>query len=277
MDLPGCGGIYFGSVYQEFWTMTLDERTALFDVVAEEVAGRMPIVAVVSSPSARETVKIAKAAEAAGADFLMAWPPYWGPRSRDSVRRYYHEIAAGISLPLFIYSTTLPEIGFYLDIDLVAQLADEIPAICGVKDGTGNVTSFLTMTLQLGDRLAIATPFEEYWAMARLAYPELAADFLIGASRPIYMQTVKHPYIADVLTLLRTGDHATAFAQFAKVAPLLNAQMAAFRTGLHPISLVKYACGLLGQQGTNVRPGTPTLTSAEEEFVGRLLSGIDLI
>jgi 4-hydroxy-tetrahydrodipicolinate synthase len=263
LAIPGCGAVYVGSVYQEFWTLTVSERIELLETVSDEVDGRVPIVAGISSASLREAIELAHAAERAGATLLMLWPPLWGPRDATGVKRFYECVTDHTSMPLFIYSTTLHELGFYLDPHMVEELADAIPTIVGVKDGSGNVSTFLSLTEHLGDRLAIGTPFEEYWALARAAYPDRACDFLFGASRPMYMQTQSRPYLADVLGLVRAGRHEDAFRTLAAVRELVALQMESFRRGVHPVSLVKYACYLLGQCGAEVRPPTPALSGSD--------------
>ena len=277
LAIPGCGALYVGSVYQEFWTLTVSERIELLETVSDEAAGRAPIVAGISSASVREAIELARAAERARADLLMLWPPLWGPRDFPGVRRFYECVAAETSLPLFIYSTTLQELGFYLDPQMIEELADGIPNVVGVKDGSGNVSTFLSLTEHLGDRLAIGTPFEEYWALARGAYPRQATDFLFGASRPMYMQSQARPYVAETLDLIRRGEQEKAFASLAAVRDLVGLQMESFRRGVHPVSLVKYACFLLGQRGPEVRPPTPVLAESERGRIQEVLSKVGLL
>lgn len=277
LAIPGCGALYVGSVYQEFWTLTVRERIDLLETVSDEAAGRAPIVAGISSASVREAIELARAAEQAHVDVLMLWPPLWGPRDFAGVRRFYECVAAETSLPLFIYSTTLQELGFYLDPQMIEELADRIPNVVGVKDGSGNVSTFLSLTEHLGGRLAIGTPFEEYWALARSAYPNQATDFLFGASRPMYMQSQARPYLAEALRLIRDGKQESAFASLAAVRDLVGLQMESFRRGVHPVSLVKYACFLLGQHGPEVRPPTPVLSEPERARIKQVLSKVGLV
>jgi 4-hydroxy-tetrahydrodipicolinate synthase len=277
LSIPGCGGVYFGSVYQEFWTMTTSERMALLDTVADEIGKRVPLVAGVSSTSLEQSVELAKAAITSGVDILMVWPPIWGPRDRKSVRRFFHEFAARVSHPMFIYSTTLSELGFYLEPSMIEELAREIPDICGVKEGSGNVSTFLSLTSSLGDRLAIGTPFEEYWGLAKQAYPDRAADFLLGSSRSMYMQSPQQPFLHNAVKLLRGNRLPEAFAELDKVRELVNMQMESFRHGEHPLAIVKYACSLLGQRGHDVRAPTPQLSEEGMRWVRSVLTKMQLI
>jgi 4-hydroxy-tetrahydrodipicolinate synthase len=276
LEIPGCGALYFGSVYQEFWTLTTTERLRLFDVVATEGGGQRPVVAGVSSTGVAEAIELAAGVTASGADFLMVWPPLWGPRNRESVRRFYHEFAEQTDKPMFIYSTALAELGYYLDPSAIHELAAEIPSICGVKVG-GNLAAYLALVSGLGHRLAVGTPYEEYWAIARQAYPDRTPDFLLGASRPMYMQTRERPYLSTMLDLLREGRITEAFGQLERVRDLIALQTASFQRGVHPIALVKYACSLLGQRGPDVRAPTPALPESEANRVREILTRLELI
>jgi 4-hydroxy-tetrahydrodipicolinate synthase len=276
LRIPGCGGLYFGSVYQEFWTLTIAERVSLLGIVAEQLHGRKPLIAGVSSPSARDTAQLAAQAEAASVPFLMIWPPFWGPRNDAGVLEWYRRVMEKVATPTFIYSTTLKELDYHLHADLLECLMDEFPQICGVKDGTGNVSHFLGLTSRFGDRLAVASTFEEYLALALQAYPSKAATFLLGASRPMYMQTPEHPYLWQALEAIRNGEYEIAFGFIDNVSSLIEAQMDSFRRGIHPVALVKFAACLLGQRGSEVRPPLPALTPNDEQEVRQLLAGAGL-
>src|ERR1700682_2249478 len=52
LSLPGATGLYVGSNYQEFWTLTLDERKRLTEIVVETTAGRGTVMIGVTDPSA---------------------------------------------------------------------------------------------------------------------------------------------------------------------------------------------------------------------------------
>ena len=112
LELPGVGGLSLNSIHQEFWTLTDAERMRVTELVLRTVDGRKPVIVGVSHTSARTVIALARHAQAAGADALMVWPPYYGPRSKDGVLAFYGEIAERIDIGMFVYSTTLSELGF---------------------------------------------------------------------------------------------------------------------------------------------------------------------
>jgi 4-hydroxy-tetrahydrodipicolinate synthase len=277
LEVPACGGIYFGSVYQEFWTFTSGERCMLFETVADHLAKRQPLIAGISSSSYQESKRLAAEATQAGADILMLWPPTWGPRDHTGVLDFFHRVLDDVEVPTFVYTTTLRELDYYMPPDVIEALANEIPQICGIKDGTGNVTHFLDLTRRFGDRLYVASPFEEYWALAKLAYPDQATEFLLGASRPMYMQSARNPVLEHSLQAFRNGDHPEGFRLLGQLNGLVKAQMDSFSRGVHPIAMVKYAGSLLGMRGVEPRPPTPRLSDADKALVRDLMLDAGII
>ena len=130
---PGVGGISLHSLHQEFWVLTLAERRWVTEIVLDEVAGRVPVVVGCSDPVVENVLALADHAAAHGAALAMVWPPFYGPRSPDSAQDFYAAIAPRIRLGMVIYSTTLSEMGFYLDPGQVAALL-RFPAISCVQN-----------------------------------------------------------------------------------------------------------------------------------------------
>jgi 4-hydroxy-tetrahydrodipicolinate synthase len=277
LDLPGCGGLYLGSVYQEFWTLSMAERSELTRAVTAAVNGRVPVIAGVSAASVRDTIDLIAVAESAGADYLMMWPPIFGPRTDQGVLDFYRQALHTTSLPTFVYSTRLAELGYFLDNVCIQILADEFEHLYGVKDGTGDVNDFLERTDTFGDRLKIGTPFEEHWALVRAAYPAKSADFILGSSRASYMQTRERPYLFETITAIRAGRTSEAFAALSRVRSLIRLQSESFARGVHPIALMKYAMSLNGHRGVTVRPPTPALSYGDQERVKTLMTQAGLV
>jgi 4-hydroxy-tetrahydrodipicolinate synthase len=254
LDLPGINGIYLNSIYQEFWTMTEAEKRRVTEVVVEAVNGRQPVIVGCNHTSARETVALAKHAEESGADLVMVWPPYYGVRTEAGVHAYYEYIAERVNIGMCIYSTTLPELGHFLTPEAVVRLA-EIPNICAVKEVSLSLSGYTNMLQQAGDKIAISSPLEEYHYFGRCAYPKLTPNFLLGNSRPMYMQTKERPYCADYWKAIDEGDLAKAGAALQPIVQMANALHSKYLSkGGHNIALTKHLTGLVGMAAGPVRP-----------------------
>jgi 4-hydroxy-tetrahydrodipicolinate synthase len=99
----GATGIVHPVMASEFFTLTDEERLRLMPVVTRQINGRVPVVLGVAATSTQGARRFAQAARDAGADAVIAMPPYVTKFSQDDVLRYYEAIsqAAG-GLPVFI-------------------------------------------------------------------------------------------------------------------------------------------------------------------------------
>lgn len=254
LDLPGMNGIYLNSIYQEFWTMTEAEKRKVTEVTIEAVNGRKPVIVGCNHTSARDTAALARHAQECGADLVMVWPPYYGIRTEAGVHAYYEYIAEKVDIGMCIYSTTLPELGHFLTPDAVVRLS-EIENICAVKEVALSLSGYTQMLQAAGDKLAISSPLEEYHYFGRCAFPELTPNFLLGNSRPMYMQTKERPYCADYWKAIEEGDlekAGQALQPIVKMANLLHSKY--LSKGNHNIALTKHLTGLVGMAAGPVRP-----------------------
>lgn len=266
LALPGAAGIYVGSIYQEFWTLTEDERKLVTATVVEQADGRAPVIAGCTHTSSRTVIDLARHAEAAGADLIMVWPPYYGVRSHDGVRKFYEEVAAAVDIGIVIYSTTLPELGFYITPELAAELV-EIDNICAIKDATLTLSRFTDMYDAVGSRIAISCPLEEYYLYAVTALGfEVVPHLVLGSSRPLYCQTPERPHCADFFEAVERGDLESARDSLRSILAISQPIHSRYLArGHHNIGLTKYINGLMGMAGGPVRPPSSEPTDAERE------------
>ncbi|KAF4916917.1 L-threo-3-deoxy-hexylosonate aldolase [Colletotrichum viniferum] len=103
----------------------------------------VPIVAGVGGASTRESIKLARDAAEAGADYGMVIPPgyYAGAliANRDSIKSFFIDIAEASELPIIIYNFPAVSGGVDMDSDLVVDIIKGSPNICGIKLTCANV------------------------------------------------------------------------------------------------------------------------------------------
>ncbi|HYF07085.1 MAG TPA: dihydrodipicolinate synthase family protein [Acetobacteraceae bacterium] len=275
---PGVGGLSVHSLHQESWALTIAERKRLAEVVLDEVAGRAPVVIGCSDPAAVNVVDLAQHAEAAGADLVMVWPPYFGPRTAESVRHFYEYVATRIGIGMVVYSTTLAEQGYYLDPGQVEALL-HLRNVCAVQDTTLNFASFARMMERVGERICVSTSLEEYFLHGQLAFPERAPGFLIGSSRPVLCQTSARPHCGRFMEAVRARDFAEAARQARIIAAIADRlQSRYFARGFHHVGLFKAVAGMLGMEtGHPSRPAAAAPREAELRECAAVLASAGLI
>jgi 4-hydroxy-tetrahydrodipicolinate synthase len=277
LEMPGVGGLSVNSLHQEFWTFTAAERKRLVEIVLEEVDGRAPVVIGCSDPSAETVVDLARHAAAAGADLVMAWPPFYGPRSAEGVRHFYEYVAGRIGIGLVLYSTTLPELGYYLTPPEVEALLP-LPSVCAVQNTTLNLAQYAAMLERVGHDLPVATSLEEYHLFGQIAFPERAPRFLIGSSRPVLCQTREYPYCGRFIEAMAGGNMTEAAAEARTIMMIADrVQSQYFARGFHHVSLFKHVAGLLGMRAGPSRPGIAPASASERKEVEQVLRDLGLL
>lgn len=86
----------------EFYKLTLEERFELFEAALEANAGRVPLIATVSSHATTQAVREAAWYENKGASALNIMPPSFGGPSQTMIAGHILEVADAITLPLMI-------------------------------------------------------------------------------------------------------------------------------------------------------------------------------
>ncbi len=242
----------------EFFSLHPTECGALIQAAAAELQGRVPLVAGVGhgTPLA---VEAAVAAERAGADALLLFPPYLTPAPQAGLLAHVSAVARAVGIGVIVYHR---DNAVFAE-ETLLRLA-EIPNVIGVKDGHGNLPSLERVRSLAPDRLLLINgmPSAEmyapgYFAAGIGAYSSSVVDFLPALAWAYY-----HALVAqDDATVARLQ------AQFFRPYTALR--------GLVPgygIALVKAALRLLGEPVGGVRPPLQDPTPDHEAALAALLA-----
>lgn len=124
----GCHAIVAsGTGVQETAALSPEERKTVMSETIEAVDGRVPVLAGVSYPAKPIVSEFIDHAEAAGADALLAMPPWGVVPSQTAILRYYSDIAAETELPILAYNN--PSV----TVDMSKETMLEIAQIDGVE------------------------------------------------------------------------------------------------------------------------------------------------
>lgn len=176
VSAQGLDGLYIGGSSGESALMTTEELLEQQKVIADyrnEAAGR--IIAHVGVPSTRDSVALAKQAEALGFDALSALPPHGYPFSDDEIYEYYRVLTSATRLPFVIYEIPL-RTHRPLPLALLLKLAD-LPNVAGIKF-TSTELPKLAELRRARPQLATFFGFDEMY----LAAASLGSDGGIGTT-----------------------------------------------------------------------------------------------
>ncbi|MDX2677576.1 5-dehydro-4-deoxyglucarate dehydratase [Streptomyces soliscabiei] len=117
----------------EFHALTPEEFERCVRAAVEETDGRVPVIAGAGYGTAL-AVRYAGLAEAAGADGLLALPPYLVVAAQEGLLRHYREVTAATRLPVIVYQR---DNAVFTPETVVALARTE--GIIGLKDGLGDL------------------------------------------------------------------------------------------------------------------------------------------
>jgi 5-dehydro-4-deoxyglucarate dehydratase len=145
---PFCALVAAGGT-GEVYSLTPGEVEQVITTTVRAVNGRMPVVAGTGFNAALGA-DIARRAEKAGAQFILALPPYYISAPEAGLFAFYQAIGSATELPLMVYSRDWA----VFTPEMVARLADRVPTLAAWKDGQGDTRRLQRIMEFNGDRLA---------------------------------------------------------------------------------------------------------------------------
>lgn len=120
-------------------TLSKDEHFEVVRVCADQVRGRVPVIAGAGSNDTRVAIGNVQAAKDAGADAVLMVPPYYNRPSQEGIFQHFAAVAAECDLPIILYNVpgrTVTDILPETVIRIVEAFPDKFVAI---KDATGDL------------------------------------------------------------------------------------------------------------------------------------------
>lgn len=131
----------------EMYSLTPDEYVQVVKTTVQAVEGRVPIIAGVGF-NQQMAVGLAQASEKAGAEGILALPPYYPNADDEGMLEYYRAIGEATRLGMLIYSRDWVNFG-----PAMVERLTSIPTLIAWKDGQGDVRRYQTIINRVGDRL----------------------------------------------------------------------------------------------------------------------------
>lgn len=257
-------GIFCGGVMGEFWSLTMAERMRVHELVVDQAAGRVPVMPHVGAHAMEDQVALTDHAEAIGARFGIAMNPYYPLEQNDEmVRRWYRELDARTSLPMFLFNTQYS--GYSLSPELIAELAD-LDNLCGIKN-PGPRDHLLRVQELAGDRLVVADASEEAWLELHLDH---GLQALMSTPELALYQWPGHTPVADYDALAAAGEVDAAWELHGTLDDVRRLAhrwiKSSYRErGIVPIAALKAWLTNMGLPQGPVRAPLVPLTDAEQD------------
>ncbi len=233
-------------------TLSHDEHKQVVEIVVDQVAGRIPVIAGAGSNSTAEAVDFAVHAKEAGADAALSIVPYYNKPTQEGIYQHLAAVARAVpDLPIIVYNVPGRTVAS-ISVETLDRLAKDFANVVGVKDATADLTRPSLQRLATGEGF-IQLSGEDGTALAFNAH---------GGTGCISVTANVAPRLcAEFQEATLAGDYAKALTLQDRLMPLHKALFC--ETSPSP---VKYAVNLLGHAPEELRlPMVPATDAARQQ------------
>jgi 4-hydroxy-tetrahydrodipicolinate synthase len=200
----GVHGLYPNGSTGEFTRFTPEERRRIIAIMADQTAGRVPILAGAAEANTRETIKACEYYHTLGVRAVAIVSPFYYRLSPESVYAYFKEIATHSPVDITLYN--IPMFASPIDVPTVRRLAEECPRVVAIKDSSGDIPHMIRMIKAVRPRRPEFS-FLTGWDAALMPMLLIGCDGGTNATSGIVPELTRRLYD---LTVARRLDEALA-------------------------------------------------------------------
>lgn len=240
----------------EMYSLTPSEYARVIELATHAVEDRVPVIAGVGFGQ-HLAIEMAQAAEKAGADGILAFPPYYPQADDEGLIEYYRAIGDATRLGMIIYTRDWADFS-----PAMAERLASIPTLVAWKDGQGNIRRLQAIMNRVGDRL--------HW-IGGAGDDMVAAYYGIGVRAFTSSIATVAPQLSLKLHELADAGDREGLTELLDQCVIPLYALRARRKG-YEVSAMKAMMDMVGLNGGPVRPPLVGVTSQEEDELRTILS-----
>jgi 4-hydroxy-tetrahydrodipicolinate synthase len=238
----GVHGVFALGSNGEFYGLDYSEQKRVIEIAVDQVKGRVPVYAGIGAITTKESIKLARMAEASGVQAITVLPPMFISPNEEELYQHFLHIAKATSLPILIYNNP-DRLKVNISANLVERLAD-IPNIVGAKDSSGDLTLTSEYIRRTRDKGFKVMAGRDTMILGTLVYGGVGC---VAATANIVPKLV-----VEIYDKFMAGDSKGSLEAQYKLAPL----RVAMGLGSWPV-VTKDAMNLIGfKAGHPIKPNT---------------------
>ena len=215
-------------------TLSDDERVRIVELVVEEAAGVVPVLAGAGGYDTKEVINSARRMKTAGAAGILSVTPYYNKPTPEGLYQHYSAIAGEVGLPLVVYNVP-GRTGCNVDVATLVRLST-VAGIVGVKEASGNVTQMCEIYRAVPEEFIVLSGDDA------LTLPLMA----IGGRGIISVASNEVPSgMVRMVELAEQNDFAAARRVHAELLPLMQVNF--IESNPIPVKSAMAAMGLLSE------------------------------
>ncbi|MCU1292379.1 MAG: dihydrodipicolinate synthase [Bryobacterales bacterium] len=134
-------------------TLTHQEHLRVVEITAQEVGGRIPVLAGAGGYDTAHVIRLVAELKALGVSGILSVTPYYNKPTQEGLYQHYRAIAESTSLPILVYSVQ-GRTSVNVEPATLVRLAD-IPNIVGVKEASGSIGQIGSILARVPDRFLV--------------------------------------------------------------------------------------------------------------------------
>ncbi|MFC9459460.1 5-dehydro-4-deoxyglucarate dehydratase [Streptomyces sp. NPDC056983] len=254
------GGLFAAGGTGELFSLTGSEVERVVAAAVRSAPEDTPVLAP-AGYGTRTAVEYAQAAERAGADGILLFPPYLTEAGQEGLADHVEAVCRATSLGVIVYSRA----NAVYTAPTLARIADRCPNLIGYKDGVGDIDAMTRIHTRLGERLTYigGLPTAEMFAVPYLelgvtTYSSAIFNFLPEFALEFYgaVRERKHDTVIKLL-----DDFVLPYTEIRNRRPG------------YAVSIVKAGMTAVGHSAGPVRPPLTDLTQDELAELTTLING----
>jgi 4-hydroxy-tetrahydrodipicolinate synthase len=242
-------------------TLTDAERVRIVEILVDEAAGKVPVLAGAGGYDTREVIHLAASMKKAGAAGLLSVTPYYNKPTQEGLFLHYRAIAESTDLPIVVYNVP-GRAGVNVEPSTLARIAT-LPNIIGVKEASGNIGQMIEICRLLPPDFVVLSGDDA------ITLPLMA----IGGRGVISVASNEIP--ADMVAMVEfaaQGDFARARAVHNRILPLMQINF----VEANPVP-VKFAMAAMGLLEESYRLPMCAPTEASKNRIRHVLKELQLL
>lgn len=238
-------------------TLTHEEHLDVIKFCAQQVAGRIPVVAGTGSNCTETAVYLSTEAEKFGVAGLLLVTPYYNKATQNGLYAHFKKVADSVKLPCILYNVP-SRTGCNIAPETAVRLCTDVENIVGIKEASGNIGQVVKLMSLADGKVDLYSGNDDQ------IVPLLA---LGGKGVISVLSNIAPRQTHDICAKYFAGDVAGSCAEQLRAIPLYDALFCE----VNPIP-VKMALNLMGKEVGSLRP---PLTDMEEANAAKLKKAME--
>jgi 4-hydroxy-tetrahydrodipicolinate synthase len=213
-------------------TLSSDEKVRIVELVVQEAAGKVPVLAGAGGYDTREVIEVMRRMASVGADGFLSVTPYYNKPTQEGLFQHYEALSDSTSLPIVVYNVP-GRTGVNVEPSTLVRLAG-LRNVVAVKEASGNVSQMAEICTSVPEDFIVLSGDDV------LTLPLMA----IGGHGIISVASNEAPAeMAQMVELAEKDDFRAAQRLHARLYPLMTVNFVEANPG--PVKAAMAAMGLL--------------------------------